>query len=932
MTAAQNGVAASDARQLYLVDAMALAYRSHFVFISRPLINSKGQNTSASYGFTTALMKLIEDHGMAHMAVVFDVVGDEEGTFRDELYDEYKANRSPIPEDLLENLPYIKRIVQALDVPVIELSGVEADDVIGTLACRGAREGADVVIVSPDKDFQQLLDRHISIFRPAHRGEDFDPITAESFREKYELEPKQFIDMLALMGDTSDNVPGVPGIGEKTAMKLLKEYGSVETLLEHAADIKGKRAREGLLEHRDDALLSKKLVTIKTDCEVNLDWHAFKRATPDRDKLLSLFSELEFSTLFKRAQSYDLFRTDGDAAPPTAKPSMPEVDPTAADVRSYEEQDVEYVTIRNREQLRELSERLTRLERFAFDTETTSTDPMWASLVGIAISWDTGAARYIPTPLSDGTSTEDVAEILRPAFATDALKIGQNLKYDMMTLARHGIHVEGPLFDTMVAHYLIAPEEPHGLDILALKYLKYRMVPITDLIGTGKNQLSMRDISIDQVCPYSCEDADISLQLADILMLELENEGLLKIAEEIEMPLIRVLADMELAGIRIDPEMLRRTSEELDTQIQILEKEIYMLADEQFNIASTQQLCEILFEKLELRVISKTSKGAPSTKESVLEQLATEHPLPGLILDWRKLTKLKSTYVDSLGELVHPETGRVHTSFNQTVAATGRLSSSGPNLQNIPVRTDTGREIRRAFVAESGKKLLAADYVQIELRILASMSGDESLQEDFLKGKDIHTQTAAKLFGIDPEEVTREQRNRVKQVNYGIPYGISAWGLAQRLRTSVKEAQALIDQYLQSYPKITSHINRVVTAAHKMGYVETLMGRRRFVPNINSRNRTQRSFAERVAVNMPIQGTQADMIKIAMVRLHKRLRDEGLRARMLLQVHDELVFEAPDEEIDRLRGIVREEMVEALPLHVAVEVDMDVGDNWLDAH
>ncbi len=932
MTAAQNGQASRGNRQLYLVDAMALAYRSHFVFISRPLMNSKGQNTSASYGFTVALMKLIEDHGMAHMAVVFDVIGDEEGTFRDQLYDEYKANRSPIPEDLVENLPYIKRIVEALDVPVIELSGVEADDVIGTLARQAADEGAEVVIVSPDKDFQQLLDSQISIFRPAHRGEEFDPITADSFRQKYELEPRQFIDMLALMGDASDNVPGVPGIGEKTAMKLLHDYGTVEALLEHAEEIKGKRAREGLLAHHDDALLSKKLVTIKTDCEVNLDWHAFKRAKPDRDKLLSLFSELEFSTLFKRAQSYDLFRTNGETDAPVIEQSTSEVDPTAADVRSYDEEEVEYVTVRSREQLLELTERLLQLERFAFDTETTSTDPMWASLVGIAISWDTGAARYVPTPLSDGTSTEEVAAILQPAFASSTLKIGQNLKYDMMTLARHGLRVEGPLFDTMVAHYLIAPEEPHGLDLLALKYLKYRMVPITDLIGTGKNQLSMRDVSIDQVCPYSCEDADISLQLADVLKLELEKEGLLKIAEEIEMPLIRVLADMELAGIRIDPLMLSRISEELDTQIQILEKEIYLLADENFNIASTQQLCEILFEKLGLRVISKTSKGAPSTKESVLEQLATEHPLPGLILDWRKLTKLKSTYVDSLGELIHPETGRVHTSFNQTVAATGRLSSSGPNLQNIPVRTETGREIRRAFVAEPGMKLLAADYVQIELRILASMSGDESLQDDFLEGKDIHTQTAAKLFGIDPDEVTREQRNRVKQVNYGIPYGISAWGLAQRLRTSVKEAQALIDQYLQSYPKITSHINRVVNDAHKMGYVETLLGRRRFVPNINSRNRTQRAFAERVAVNMPIQGTQADMIKIAMVRLHRRLAREGLQARMLLQVHDELVCEAPEEEIDRLREIVREEMVEALPLDVAVEVDMDVGDNWLDAH
>ncbi len=931
MTVAQNDTAVREERQLYLVDAMALAYRSHFVFMNRPLINSKGQNTSAAYGFTATLMKLIEDHGMAHMAVVFDAAGGDEGTFRDEIYDDYKANRSPMPEDLVTNLPFIKEIVQALDVPVIEIPGVEADDVIGTLARRASGEGAEVIIVSPDKDFQQLLDSTISIFRPAHRGEEFDPITAESFRDKYDLEPAQFIDMLALMGDTSDNVPGVPGIGEKTAMKLLQEYGSVESLLEHVGEIKGKRAREGLLEHHDAALLSKRLVAIKTDVEVDLDWLACKRATPDRDLLMSLFSELEFSTLFKRVQDEDLFRVNGDATTPAAE-TKPYAATSDSDLLSYAKENVDYVTIRNRGQLEELAETLVSVDRFAFGTETTSTDAMWSSLVGIAIGLDAGRANYVPTPLPDGTPTEDVVSILQPAFDTRVLKVGQNLKYELMTVARHGLRVYGPLFDTMVAHYLLAPEEPHGLDLLAMKYLNYRMVPITDLIGTGKGQLSMRDLSIEEVCPYACEDADISLQLADTLMAELEREGLLDIAMTIEMPLVRVLADMELTGVRIDPYMLGEISDQLGTQIQILEREIQMLAGEEFNIASTQQLGEILFEKLGLPVVSKTSKGAPSTKESVLEQLSTEHPLPGLILDWRKFSKLKSTYVDSLPELVHPETGRIHTSFNQTVAATGRLSSSGPNLQNIPVRTDTGREIRRAFVPEKGWKLLSADYVQIELRILASMSGDESLQDAFQKGKDIHTEAAARLFGVEPEMVTREQRSQVKQINYGIPYGISAWGLAQRLRMSVSEAQVLIDQYLQSYPHITSHINRVVEKAHKHGYVETLMGRRRFVPNINSRNRAQRSFAERVAVNMPIQGTQADMIKIAMVRLHERLAEEGMAARMLLQVHDELVFEAPEYELDRLSKIVREEMEGALPLDVPVKVEMDVGDNWLDAH
>ena len=927
--------AASDRGKLYLLDAMALAYRSHFVFISRPLINSKGRNTSAAYGFTMALMKLIEDHGMAHMAVVFDVVGSKEETFRDELFDEYKANRSPIPEELVENLPYIKRIVRAMDVPVLEIPGVEADDVIGTLARRAAAEGADVVIVSPDKDFQQLLDARISICRPSHRGEDFEPVTVETFRSKYGLEPLQFIDMLALMGDSSDNVPGVHGIGEKTALKLLKTYGSVEKLLDRAEDIKGKRARNGLLEHHDEALLSKKLVTIKTDVDVDVDWHRFRRANPNQEELLTLFNELEFNTLFKKVQSGEFGDTSGGTSGGTdhgGDGAVPAASAEPPDVTSYDDEAVSYGLISTKSELIELRAKLASMDRFAFDTETTSAAPMWASLVGISFSWEPKQACYVPTPLPDGTSAEEIVDVLSPLFEGGALKVGQNLKDDLVALKHHGMRVEGPLFDTMVAHYLLAPEEPHTLDSLALKYLKYRVVPIAELIGTGKGQLSIRDVAVSDVCSYACEDADVSLQLSDVLLEELKREDLIAIAEEIEFPLIQVLADMETTGIRVEPSILDEISGELGTQIAALESQIHELAGEEFNIASTQQLGEILFEKLGLRVVSKTSKGAPSTKETVLEELATEHPLPALVLEWRKLTKLKSTYVDSLGDLIHPETGRVHTNYNQTVAATGRLSSSGPNLQNIPIRTDTGREIRKAFVAKQGWKLLAADYVQIELRILASMSGDEGLSDAFRAREDIHRAAAARIFDIAPEDVTRDQRQKAKQVNYGIPYGISAWGLGQRLRCSVKEAQELIDVYLKSYSKVTAHINKVVDQAHEKGYVETMLGRRRFVPNISSRNRTQRSFAERVAVNMPIQGSQADMIKIAMVRIAKRLVGAGKQARMLLQVHDELVLEVPEDELEAVREIVRTEMVEALPLDVPVEVDIDVGDNWLDAH
>ena len=933
-----NEVPNNDAKRLYLIDAMALAYRAHFIFISRPLINSKGQNTSASYGFTNALLKLIEEHQMDHIVVVFDVMEPGE-TFRSEMYEDYKAHREPPPDDLLANLPWIKDIVRALDIPVLEEPYVEADDVIGTLARKAEAEGAEVVIVSPDKDFQQLLSDHISIFRPAHRGEDFDPITAESFREKHGVDPIQFIDMLALMGDTSDNVPGVPGIGPKTAAKLIAEYGSVENVLDHAEEIKGKKAREGLLNHPDDARLSKKLVTIKIDLDVDLDWHLFKRDAPDLRKLLGLFRELEFRALIRRLEdSGEVLK--GKAQQNLAAGVQVELfaeDPSLEfdfgpyeEVEQYHPDEVDYRIIHNKAQLEALAEELAAQERFALDTETTSVDEMMASLVGISVSWKEKQGVYVPTPLPDGASTEDVLAVLGPLLQGKI--IGQNLKYDMVVLARHGAPVRGTLFDTMVAHYLVAPEGEHNLDALCRHYLNYRAIPISDLIGKGKNQRSMRDVPIDEVGPYACEDADVSLRLADILRDELEENGLLDIAEKIEFPLIYVLADMEMAGIRIDAAILHEISGQLATELKRLEAAIYEEAGEAFNIGSTQQLGMILFEKLGLRVVSKTSKGRPSTRESVLLELATEHSLPGLLLDWRKLSKLKNTYVDTLGELEHPETRRVHTDFNQTVTATGRLSSSNPNLQNIPVRTDVGREVRKAFIPCEGWKLLSADYVQIELRILASMSGDKALTQDFLDGKDIHTATASRVFHIPPEDIDRDQRRKAKEVNYGIPYGVSPWGLAQRLRCSVQEAGELIDQYQRTYPEISRWLVETVEEAREKGYVETLLGRRRYVPTINARNRIERSFAERVAVNMPIQGTQADMIKIAMVNIHRRMKAEGLRSRLLLQVHDELVFEVPPDEEQAMRALIEEEMVNALPLDVPIEVDINTGDNWLDAH
>ena len=921
--------------ELFLLDAMSLAYRAHYVFISRPLVNSKGQNTSAAYGFTNSLLKLIEDHGIEHIAVVFDAVG-EKGTFRDEIYEEYKAHRDPPPEDLLENLPYIKDIVRALDIPVIEISGVEADDVIGTLARRAEKDDADVVIVSPDKDFQQLLSENITIYKPARSGQEFDPLTPETFHEEYGLQPHQFIDMLALWGDSSDNVPGVPLIGEKTSAKLLKEYDSVENLIEHAEDVGGKRG-QNLEEYADQAHLSKQLVTIKTDVDVNFDWHILRQTHPDMQQLRAIFEELEFDSFLDRIASMNGEALEPSA--PEARSDTPDDPALEFDFGPYEavkelDQDaVDYGFVTNRSELEAVAETLAAQEAFAFDTETTSTDAMYASLVGISFAWAQGEARYVPTPLPDGTSTEAVLDVLGPLLQNKKPKTGHNLKYDLLVLARHGVSVEGPLFDTMVAHYLIAPEDTHSLDAVARRVLNYRMVPITELIGEGKEQRSMRDVAVEETAPYACEDADIALRLVDPLRDKLEANGALEIAEDIEFPLVPVLTDMENVGIRVDTDVLDEISARLEEKLKAIGRQIYDLAGEEFNINSTQQLGAILFEKLDLPVVSKTSTGRPSTKESVLQELSTEHEIPGLVLDWRSTYKLKSTYLDTLGDLVHPETGRIHTSFNQTRTATGRLSSSDPNLQNIPVRTAVGREIRRAFVPREGWQLMAADYAQIELRIIASMSGDEAMQQTFRENGDIHTDAAARVFDIDPSEVTRDQRRKAKEVNYGIPYGVSPWGLAQRLRTSPDEAGALIKQYQKSYPGVSRFLNELVQQARAKGYAETLLGRRRYVPNIDASNSNRRSSAERVAVNMPIQGTQADMIKIAMNRIHGRIETDDLQSRMLLQVHDELVFEAHPDEIDTLRTLVEQEMKDALPLEgVPIVVDIDVGANWLDAH
>ena len=988
-------VESDDAREtLFLADAMALAYRAFFSMKNATLNAPDGTDTRTLYGFTSALLKLLEDHQPEHIAVVFDKIGGKP-TFRDQLYDEYKAHRPPMPPEIKSNIPLLRRLVEAFDIPVLEVEGVEADDVIGTLAKRAEDEGVDAVIFSADKDFRQLLSDRVSMLRPPYMGETFDRETPETFREKYGgLEPRMFIDILALMGDSSDNVPGVPGIGEKTAIKLLDEYGSVESLIEHAADLKGKRAREGMTEHAEDAILSKKLVTIRCDVPLDLDWHTLRRTDPDLDEIDALFDDVGFgSRLRTRVRDYAAgrARTRADGKPGKAFTTLPEDDPSLSfdfgpytPVTALDEDAIDYTTVYEKADLGAATELVERAERLSFDTETTSTDPMHARLVGVALAEREKHAVYLPTPLPDGTPEAEALDAIRAALENpDLPKVGHNVKYDLEVLARHGVTVRGEIFDTMVAHYLLNPEASHKMDDVASFHLNYRPQPITDLIGTGKGAITMDQVPVEDVGPYACEDADVTLRLVPVLTEALQavddGEGrLLQIAETIEFPLVPVLAAMEMTGVKVDEGVLAEIREGLEAQMADLETQIYEQAGREFTIGSPKQIGEVLFndpptdedhqayqtwlqdmkdyeagetadgEKpktkkllaeeaptfgLGLQPLGKTRTGQPKTDERVLSELAQEHALPALILDWRQVSKLKSTYVDKLPELIHPDTGRVHTDFNQTITATGRLSSSNPNLQNIPIRTDLGKEIRKAFVAEPGHVLMAADYAQIELRIIAHMSGDPELVKAFAENKDIHTATAARVFDVDYDDVTRAQRDRVKQVNYGIPYGISAFGLAQRLRIGNKEAQTLIDQYRQSYPQVIQFLDGLMEEARDRGYVETLLGRRRYVPQITSRNPNDRAYAERIAVNMPIQGTQADMIKIAMIAIHDGLAAVSEGARMILQVHDELVFEVPEGDVEAVSAFVSEQMKAALPLgDVPIVVEVGVADNWLDAH
>ena len=923
-------------KRLFLLDAYALIYRAYYGLIKNPRINSKGVNTSAIFGFVNTLEEVLRKENPTHIAVGFDPAGP---TFRHEAFEQYKAQREETPEVIRQSVPVIKEIIRAYNIPLIEVAGYEADDVIGTLAKEAEKAGFDIYMMTPDKDYGQLVSPHIFIYKPLFGG-NFEVRGVEEVTAKYGIErPEQVIDILGLMGDASDNIPGCPGIGEKTAMKLVQEFGSIENLLAGTEKLKG-ATKTKIESHTEEIKFSKFLATIKTDVPVTFDEEALRRSPVDEEALRKIFEELEFRNLAERilgknpptppaAESapvqgslFDLFATEGTSE---------EKYSTLRDVNSTTHT---YQLFNKEEDMVRLAHTLETCQKFAFDTETTGIEPMTAELVGMSFAIDEGEAYYVPVP-AEKAAAERIVNIFKKALENPASqKIGQNIKYDYIMMRRYGVRPAGAFFDTMVAHYLLQPEQRHNMDYLAEIYLGYKTIHIEELIGPkGKGQRSMRDVAPEQVYPYAAEDADITLQLKNRLEGELAREGMEPLFYDIEMPLVRVLAEMEICGVRIDTEALRRSSADLGKRLAAIEQEIYELAGTPFNISSARQVGEILFERLKIdEKARKTKTGQYSTTEEVLEKLRYRHPVVDKILTYRGLRKLLSTYIDALPELINPATGKIHTSFNQTVTATGRLSSSNPNLQNIPIRDDEGREIRRAFIPEEGALFFSADYSQIELRIMAHLSGDPAMTEAFVSGHDIHAATAAKIYKVGIDEVTKEMRRKAKTANFGTIYGISTFGLAERLNIPRSEAKQLIDGYFETFPRVKQYMEQSIEVAREKGYVETLNGRKRMLPDINSHNSVVRGYAERNAINAPIQGSAADIIKIAMVRIFDRFEREGLQAKMILQVHDELNFTVPLTEIDTVSRIVKEEMERAATLRVPLIADTGTGSNWLEAH
>lgn len=946
--------------KLFLLDAYALIYRAYYALIKNPRINSKGFNTSAVLGFVNTLEDVLKKENPTHIGVAFDPSGP---TFRHEAYEQYKAQREETPEVIRLSVPIIKDIIRAYRIPILEVKGYEADDVIGTLATEAGKRGITTYMMTPDKDYGQLVSENVFMYRPKYGDKEFEVMGIEQVKAKFDIEsPLQVIDMLGLMGDSSDNIPGCPGVGEKTAQKLVAQFGSIENLLANTDQLKG-ALKTKVETNKEMITFSKFLATIKTDVPIELNLHELKRETPDEEALRKIFEEMEFRTLMERVFHREKNSTPVEAPAPKKGSGqlslfggVEPVTPTKnthsqanlfgeftdegqgnsefSNLASLKTIDFDYQLIDTEEKRQRFLQIIKTKEIFSLDTETTGTDPISAELVGMSFSFTKNQAFYIPVPSDQEETTRIVNEFKEVLENKETLKVGQNIKYDMLVLSRYGVNVQGPMFDTMIAHYVLQPELRHNMDYLAEIYLHYETIHIEELIGSkGKNQGNMRDLQPEAIYKYACEDADITLQLKEVLEKELKENGAEKLFYEIEMPLVPVLAYMEKNGVRVDTEALKETSRHFTARMKQIEEEVHQLAGGEFNISSPKQVGEVLFDKLKIVAKAKKTKtGQYVTSEEVLESLRSKHPIVEKILDYRGLKKLLSTYIDALPLLINPETGKIHTSFNQTVTATGRLSSSNPNLQNIPIRNEDGKEIRKAFIPEEDCEFFSADYSQIELRIMAHLSGDTNMIEAFREGDDIHAATAAKVYKISLEEVTREQRSKAKTANFGIIYGISVFGLAERMNVPRSEAKELIEGYFQTYPQIKEFMDKSIEKARENGYIETVFGRKRFLPDITSHNAVVRGYTERNAINAPIQGSAADIIKVAMVNIYRRFLEENLRSKMILQVHDELNFSVYPEEKEKVQQIVIEEMEKAYAMQVPLRADCGWGKNWLEAH
>ncbi len=933
--------------KLFLLDAYALIFRSYFAFSRNPLINSKGQNVSAISGFTTTLLELIQKEKPSHLSVVFDLGGSAD---REAEFAEYKAGRQETPEDIIFAVPYIKDIIRAWHIPILEFEGYEADDIIGTIAKKKAAEGHIVYMVTPDKDYAQLVEKNIFIYKPARSGGDVEILGVEEIKKNWEVEsPLQVIDILGLMGDAVDNIPGIPKVGEVTAKKLIKEFGSVENVIANADKIKGK-VGENVKQFAEQGLMSKRLATINLNVPIEVDDEDLKVEAPDKEKLTAIFAELEFRTLGKRifGLDYSANQPTAHTASNTSTPSssgtqqdlfsggdISVVEDTVARGRNISNTAHNYHVVQGDEALNALVKTLEAEKEFCFDTETTSLDYFSLDMVGMSFSVKEGEAYYVPCPANHEETKKIVHYFKHLLESKTHLKIAQNLKFDLLVFKRYDVHVSLPIYDTMLAHYLVEPDLKHGMDYLSETYLGYTPVSIEELIGKkGKNQGSMRDVELEKIKEYAAEDADITLQLKHKIAPMVNHQDVEKVLDEIEHPLIEVLADMEFEGVKIDEGFLHQFSSVLEKDMLKVRDEIYSMAGTEFNVDSPKQMGDILYGHLKLPFEGKkTSTGQLSTNEDALQGLIKHHPIAAKILDYRQITKLKSTYVDSLPQLINKQTGRVHTTFRQAIAATGRLSSDNPNLQNIPIRSERGQEVRKAFIARDADHILvSADYSQIELRIVAELSGDENMLDAFEKKIDIHTATAAKVYGVAIDGVTKEMRYKAKSVNFGIIYGQGAFGLAENIGVSRGEAKTIIDNYFLQFPKIKEYMSHNIQFAREHGYVQTIKGRKRYLKDINSKNFTVRGFAERNAINSPVQGSAADLIKLAMIGIHHEFKQRKLKSKMTLQVHDELVFDAHKDEVEIIKPIIYEQMVNAIKTRVPIEAEIGTGNNWLEAH